>query len=63
MAERQAKPCLVVDLDSPPRLDVIRRWLARHARGTLNVAGPRESQRPGLGQQAEELLTRLLRAR
>ena len=59
LSERQQKPCLVVDLDRPPGLAAVRRWLAEHRVQTLNVAGPRESQSPQIGELASEFLRRL----
>jgi hypothetical protein len=59
LAARHQKPCLVVDLDDPPPLDDLRRWIARFQIDTLNVAGPRESQCPGIAPQATDFLRRL----
>jgi len=54
MTERHArnisKPCLVVQLDSSD-VDAhaaVKRWLAEYQIKRLNVAGPRESKRPGV---------------
>ncbi len=60
LATRHGRPVLVVDLAAGPNVGKVRRWLARHARGTLNVAGPRESQSPGIAAQAAEFLRRVL---
>jgi len=59
LAERHGKPCLVVDLDRPPDLAEIRRWIAASHADALNVAGPRESQSPGVAARAADLLRRL----
>jgi len=59
LAERRRKPHLVVDLDRPPECETVRRWLAELAIATLNVAGPRQSQCPGIAAQAAEFLLRL----
>lgn len=59
LADVHGKPHLVVDLDGPPVVDDVRRWLARHRPATLNVAGPRESQTPGIAQRAADMLHRL----
>jgi hypothetical protein len=56
LAERYRKPCLVVDLDHPPDVDEIRRWMIASQAHTLNVAGPRESQSPGISARSAELL-------
>ena len=70
-AERIGKPVLVVDpadLVGPAdaigdaRLDDIMEWLAAHRIRVLNVAGPRESGRPGIYHQARDLVARLLGA-
>lgn len=61
LTERAGRPVLVVDLASPPEPAVIRDWLARHGIRTLNVAGPRESERPGIASQAAAFLVTLLK--
>lgn len=50
------KPCLSVDLDAPTALADIRVWLRANAIRILNVAGPRESQSPGIALEATRLL-------
>lgn len=58
-AGKQGKPHLVVD---PSRGDVgeIRRWLRRHGIRTLNVAGPRASEDPGIYRAVYDVIRRLL---
>ncbi len=63
IAQRAQRPFLIVDLEQPPALDEVRRWLERHARGTLNVAGPRESGCPGIYDKTVAFLRALLRDR
>jgi len=60
MAAQHGRPCLVVDLDQPPQAEEVRRWLKEHKVAVLNVAGPRESQSPGIAAQAEQFLSGLL---
>ena len=60
LAEKHRKPCLVVELDDPPTLDAVRRWIAESRAQTLNVAGPRESQSPGIAARSSEFLKKLL---
>ncbi len=55
------KPCHVVVLDDRASLTIVADWLRRHAVGTLNVAGPRESGAPGVYRKAHAFLTNLLR--
>src|SRR5215470_9745293 len=60
VARRLRKPHLVVDLGGSPDAIAVREWLAEHAVGVLNVAGPRESQRPGIGDDARAFLRNVL---
>jgi len=62
IAERHAKPCLVIDLDSAADPRSIGVWLARQGIRTLNIAGPRESTNPGIYRQAHDFLQRALAA-
>ena len=63
LARRYEKPLLVVDLDESTPLSTVQRWLETHQISILNVAGPRESQCPGITAAAEEFVKRLLRER
>jgi len=56
LAGQHGRSCLVVDLDASPATEDVRRWLADQKVRTLNVAGPRESQNPGIGRLAGEFL-------
>jgi hypothetical protein len=56
LARLARKPRRVVDLGRPGPPERVRKWLSRHRVKVLNVAGPRESQRPGIGRQAEAFL-------
>ena len=60
VARRLRKPFLIVDLGTDPEPTAVREWLAGHAVGVLNVAGPRESQRPGIGDEARAFLREVL---
>jgi len=62
LAARHNKPCLVVDLANPTPAADVQRWLHSHAVKVLNVAGPRESQSPGIGQQARQYFLELFRS-
>jgi len=50
------KPCLIVDLEHAVAPATIRAWLKTHRIRTLNVAGPRESRRPGIYAEASRVL-------
>jgi hypothetical protein len=60
------RPCLVADLAGPNALSVAREWLERTASGLgvgeliLNIAGPRESEAPGIYEEAGRFLEDLL---
>lgn len=54
------KPLFLIQLGR--RIEAVRfaAWLARHRIRVLNVAGPRESKRPGIYRASRSLLMRLL---
>ena len=59
------KPVLVVDLkassnDDDTRLAEVRAWIAENGIRVLNIAGPRESTRPGIRDAAAAFLRALL---
>lgn len=61
-AQRLGKPHLVVHLDSGVSVETetsVVAWLRQNAISTLNVAGPRESKRPGIYQATLAFLERL----
>ena len=58
-AERISKPFLIVQLDVQSTTDAaacVLAWMRRHAIKTLNVAGQRESKRPGIYRLTGDLL-------
>lgn len=63
LAQRLAKPHLVVDLDAHPDVSAVQAWIERGKVGVLNVAGPRESQNRGTQAAASDLLRRVLTTR
>jgi hypothetical protein len=60
LAGLNGRPCLVVQPDSAPDTGMVIDWLQGHNVHILNVAGPRESQHPGIHSQACEFLHKLL---
>ncbi len=60
LAVRHGRPHMVVDLEAPCPAEAVRRWLASEQTEVLNVAGPRESQNPGMAARAAEFLTSVL---
>jgi len=59
LARQHARPLLIVDLSTSVEPESIREWLAANKIENLNVAGPRESQSPGIGAAARELLMKV----
>ena len=55
-ARKHGKPVMAVDLDNPPQRQEIRNWLSSNKIKRCNVAGPRESKRPGIYRQAYRYL-------
>jgi hypothetical protein len=60
LAERLHRPYLVLDLSEPPDGETVRTWAVAHQVQVLNVAGPRESSKPGIYEQARLFLRTLL---
>ena len=64
LAQRHSKPCLAVDLAKLPPQPAsseqnpltASRWIRDYGIETLNVAGPRESTSPGIGELARRFL-------
>jgi hypothetical protein len=48
IARQNGKPLLVVDLRFPPSSEEVAKWMDDNDIETLNVAGPRESECPGI---------------
>jgi hypothetical protein len=61
-AHRLGRPLLVLDLAKAPAPGEVRRWATERHIAVLNVAGPRESQRPGVGEEARRFLLEVLAA-
>jgi hypothetical protein len=61
LARRYGKPLLVVDLSRNPSPEEVAGWIQVRQVATLNVAGPRESQRPGIGREAQSFLEGVFR--
>ena len=59
-ARRLRKPVYSFHAGSPEDVGMFRRWLQVYRVSTLNVAGPRESESPGIYATARRILTALL---
>ncbi len=60
IARRMGRPLRIADLSRPVQAPAAAAWLCRHNVLRLNIAGPRESQAPGIGVEARRFLMRLL---
>ncbi len=60
LARQHNKPLFVVDLTHAD-IEWARRWLMENRIETLNIAGPRESQQPGIYRASIAFLQRLLK--
>ena len=60
LARQIGKPCLIVALEEGIEPTAFRAWLDAHQIAVLNVAGPRESKRPGVYAAAKRGLKDLL---
>jgi hypothetical protein len=59
LARQYDRPHLLVNLTrNPEEVDPLKQWLDEHTITVLNVAGPRESENPGIYQQAWAFLQR-----
>lgn len=59
-ARRLGRPLYTFHAGSPEDVGMFRRWLQVYRVRTLNVAGPREGEAPGIYAEARRILTALL---
>ena len=59
-AGRYKRPLLICDLSDAEAMKRIGQWLAAHRIAILNIAGPRESTAPGIGEQTHASLRKVL---
>ncbi len=62
VAEELGRPCLVVDLSEEPDTDTVLTWIRENRFRLVNVAGPRESKKPGIYRLARDFLARIMEA-
>ena len=62
LARQMGKPCLIVALEEGIEPTAFREWLDENQIAVLNVAGPRESKRPGVYDAACRCLASLFRS-
>jgi hypothetical protein len=59
-AQRMGRPVLVLDPAARDAVGMAHAWITEHAIGTLNVAGPREEEAPGMYEAARAFVRALL---
>ncbi len=62
LARKQGRACLVLRLEDVSPVSCAESWLEENDIRVLNVAGPRESQQPGIYGEARAFLESLVRA-
>lgn len=62
IARRLGRPVLIISPGEAGAGERIRSWIAHHAVAILNVAGPRESEQPGIYACSVALLSQVLTA-
>ena len=60
LAKQEGSPVRVVDLRQKPDFAAVEHWVLDNRIRVLNIAGPRESQQPGICEQTREWLSGLL---
>ncbi|MGD8896053.1 MAG: putative molybdenum carrier protein, partial [Acidobacteriota bacterium] len=60
LARRHGRPLLVLDLEQDPDPSEVQRWTETSEVAVLNIAGPRESQQPGIQDEARRFLEEAL---
>lgn len=60
LIETKKKPYFSIDISLNVDPVIVRNWLFDNAILTVNVAGPRESNCPGIYQQSKEILSKIL---
>ena len=61
LASNHNRPRLAIDIAAPDaNPESVRDWIVAENISVLNVGGPRESSTPGIGQKAEQFLSRVL---
>ncbi len=58
-ANQQSRPLLLIDLANPLDSATVEQWIRRSGVRQLNIAGPRESQSPGIYKAARTFLEKL----
>ncbi|HHE33045.1 MAG TPA: molybdenum cofactor carrier [Chlorobaculum parvum] len=55
-ARKYARPCMIVDLRENADAEAVAEWIGENGIEVLNVAGPRASDAPGIGEMARRFV-------
>ena len=61
IARKLGRPCLVANPNNPADIERVILWLSVKAIKTVDIAGPRESQEPGIYEDSRNFLTELIK--
>jgi hypothetical protein len=56
LTRQHGKPCIIVNLDGVTDAGAVVEWIWANSIGALNVAGPRESEAPGIAEKARRFV-------
>lgn len=59
-ARKLRKPCLILDIEKPAA-EQVTKWVRDNGIRVLNIAGPRESSKPGIYVRSREMLAAILK--
>jgi len=59
-ARKYARPCMIVDLRENADAEAVAEWIGENGIEVLNVAGPRESESPGIGEMARRFVSQII---
>lgn len=59
-ARKYGRPCMIVDLDKAPDVQAVVEWIGENGIEVLNVAGPRESESPGITFDARRFVAEII---
>ncbi|UWX58168.1 putative molybdenum carrier protein [Chlorobaculum sp. MV4-Y] len=59
-ARRYGRACMIVDLDGRADAGTVVEWIGANGIGVLNIAGPRESEKPGIGENARRFVLEII---
>jgi len=59
-AKKSGRPCMIVDFDGVVDAEAVAVWIGMFGIAVLNVAGPRESAKPGIADDARRFVEKVI---